>query len=71
VWRKTLFLLGRPVTCANGRLCSSTPSTLPTSRMDDTSVPRRTLLTDAQRAALLAIPTDETTLIRHYTSPPK
>jgi hypothetical protein len=34
--------------------------------MDDTSVPRRTLLTDAQRAALLAIPTDETTLIRHY-----
>ena len=35
--------------------------------MDDTSVPRRTLLTDAQRAALLAIPTDETTLIRHYT----
>jgi TnpA family transposase len=35
--------------------------------MDDTSVPRRTLLTDAQRAALLAIPTDETTLIQHYT----
>lgn len=35
--------------------------------MDDASVPRRTLLTDAQRAALLAIPTDETTLIRHYT----
>jgi TnpA family transposase len=30
-------------------------------------VPRRTLLTDAQRAALLAIPTDETALIQHYT----
>ena len=39
----------------------------PTNRMDDTSVPRRTVLTDAQRAALLAIPTDETTLVRHYT----
>jgi TnpA family transposase len=35
--------------------------------MDDASVPRRTLLTDAQRAALLALPTDETALIRHYT----
>jgi hypothetical protein len=35
--------------------------------MDDTSVPRRTLLTDAQRTVLLAIPTDETTLIQHYT----
>ena len=30
-------------------------------------MPRRTLLTDAQRAALLALPTDEIFLIQHYT----